>query len=121
MKMKIRTQMMMFLNGPSKMRTTSVKRTARKAPFDFSMCLVHFNLREKDNCNLSVPDNGRSARPRMIVAVQKEPLRADRLKATPPRTTWLHVCTEITTAYSVYVISNSNSSGQVVMATKMLK
>ena len=30
------------LMGPSKMQTTSVKRTARKAPFDFSMCLVHF-------------------------------------------------------------------------------
>ena len=30
------------LNGPSEMRTTSVQRTARKAPFDFSMRLVHF-------------------------------------------------------------------------------
>ena len=59
------------LNGPTKMRTTSVEWTARKALFDYSMCLVHFNLRETDNCNLSVPDNGHSAWPRMIVAVQK--------------------------------------------------
>ena len=35
-------------------------------------CVLYvFNLRETDNCNLSVPDNGHSARPRMIVAVQK--------------------------------------------------
>ena len=48
--------------------------------------LCIFNLRETHNCNLSVPDNGHSARPRMIAAVQKKPLRADRLKATPSRT-----------------------------------
>ena len=30
-----------------------------------------FNLRETDNCNLYVPDNGHPARPRMIVALQK--------------------------------------------------
>ena len=35
-------------------------------------CVLYIlNLRETDNCNLSVPDNGHSARPRMIVAVQK--------------------------------------------------
>ena len=35
-------------------------------------CVLYiFNLREMDNCNLSVPDNGHSARPRMIMAVQK--------------------------------------------------
>ena len=30
------------LNGPSEMRTASVKWIAQKAPFDFSMYLVHF-------------------------------------------------------------------------------
>ena len=60
-------------------------------------CVLYiFNLRETDNCNFSVPDNGHSARPRMTVAVQKKPLRADRLKATPSRTRG--VCTEDTTA-----------------------
>ena len=50
-------------------------------------CVLYiFNLRERDSCNLSVPDNGHSASTRMIVAVQKKPLRADRLKATPSRT-----------------------------------
>jgi len=29
------------LNGPSEMQTTSIQWTARKAPFDFSMRLVH--------------------------------------------------------------------------------
>ena len=107
------------------MRTTSVQRTARKTPFDSCMRLVHFNLQETDNCNLSVPDNGHSARPRMIVAVQKKtPLRADSLKATPPRKRE-GVAPRVYRGYygvvSNNVISNSNSSGQVLMATKMLK
>jgi len=56
-------------NRPSEIWTTSVKWTARKAPFDF--CMHIFNLWETDNCNLSVADNEHSARPRMIVAVQR--------------------------------------------------
>ena len=51
----------------------------------------------------------------MIVAVQKTPLRADRLKATPPRTRE-GVAPRMLLRRSVYVISNSNSSGHVVMA-----
>ena len=101
------------------MRTTSIQRTTRKAPFDFSMRLVHFNLRETDNCNLSVPDNGHSARPRMIVAVQKKPLRADRLKATPSRTRE-GVAPRVYRGY-YGVVSTFYSLGQVGMATEMLK
>ena len=70
------------LNGPSEMWTTSVKWIARKTLFDFSMRLIHFNLRETDSCNLSVPDNRHSARPMQNDrGCTKKPLRADRLKS----------------------------------------
>ena len=83
-------------------------------------CVLYiFNLRETDNCNLSVPDNGHSARPRMIVAVQKKPLRADRLKATPSRTRE-GVAPRVYRGY-YGVVSTFYSLGQVGMATEMLK
>ena len=65
------------------MWTTIVKWTTRKALFDFSMCLVHFKLPRSGQLQ---PLCSHSARPRMIVAVQKKPLRAGRQKAMPPRT-----------------------------------
>ena len=68
-----------------------------------------------DNCNLSVPDNRHSARPKMIK-------KAPRLKAMPPRTgEGVASCVLRVLRRSIYVVSNSNSSSQVVMATKMLK
>ena len=59
----------------------------------------------------------------MIVAVQKKSLlRADRLIAMPPLTRE-GVAPHVYRGHYgiVSVILNSNSSGQVVMATKMLK
>ena len=81
--------------------------------------LYIFNLRETDNCNLSVPDNGHSARPRMIVAVQKIAFKSGRLKATPLRTREGVALRVPRILRRSIVLLNSNSSGQAVMATKM--